>query len=69
MLARRLAAAAFALLLAAPAFANSKAFNATVAATDSNTALTVTDNRSGGTGQPFDAKQVLVRSDAASANT
>lgn len=69
MLYRRLAAAALVLLLAVPAFANSKAYNATVNATDSNTSLTVTDNRSGGSGQPFEAKQILVRSDAASANT
>lgn len=44
-------------------------FNSTVSVTDTNSAVLFTDNGSGGTGENFAARFILIRSGASSANT
>ena len=69
---RRLVVALLALVLALPVSAGKLQYSSgttRVSATQANTAVTFTDNGSGGSSSAFNARLVWVRSSAASANS
>jgi hypothetical protein len=56
-------------LVATPVLANQKVFNDTVNVTDVNQTVTFINNHSGGDSAAFLAREILIRSDSASAST